>query len=203
MPLPFAHQTDADFVPRAEVESVEELVHRLRLRFRDRNSTTDPREEEETVENLRLLICTRSLQGWSDEDLLAELIGIGLVEDYAWDLIGFTHGAGRPGFVPQTPLLSPRGYGGTFWIRYGSPAMPSFPFRTRHRLQQAKRLAGLAGDDPEAFKEFQPVPVIPSTPGRGSRILTLLVVLATLTVIVGVSLPSIVWGLRRIASFIP
>lgn len=165
---------DRDFVPQAEPESVDVLVQQLR----NRAPHIDSNVEDEIIENLRLLISTRSLQGWSDEDVLAELVAIGLVEDYAADLIGFTRGSGRPLAIPQTPLLFPRGLGGApYWLRPGVRSVPSFTFRTRHRLHLAKKLAGVEGeDDPDSLRQLQEIPVVPLSPLRGSRIRTLLVI---------------------------
>ena len=101
--------TDEDFIPHDQTTgTVEDVVQTLRLRFRDRQSWVDPRDEPEIVEQLKLLICVRSLQGWTDEATLAELLSIGAVADYATHLVASTLTSGKNHREFATPVFQPR-----------------------------------------------------------------------------------------------
>jgi len=170
---------DTDFLPpQPALASVDELVNSLRARFRE----PDPLSEDETVEKLRLLICVRTLQRWTDADVLAELIGIGLVEEYALDLIGSTRAAGRYRSVEVgTPVIYGRGLP-AYWKNPAHDSRLQIAQRASNRLQLARELAGLVGGeaDPSPVELAGDVqvlpPAVPSSAAHSDRLRQLVAV---------------------------
>lgn len=164
---------EGDFVPPApDASSVDELLRLVKARYRDRERLDDPRYDHNAIEDLRLLICVRSIQNWSYREVLAELIAIGLVLEYAEELIATTQ-TGRRTLPPEsgTCLTYRQGFP-TLWNDAAHERRRKLTMRASHRLQLAGELAGLdpwEPDVPELELVDQPEVIPPATPARASR----------------------------------
>ncbi len=164
---------EEDFVPHApEASSLDELLHVLKSRYRDRNRLDDPRNDQDAIENSRLLICVRTIQNWSYREVIAELIAIGLVLEYAEELIATTQ-TGKRTLPPEsgTCLTYRQGFP-TMWNGALHERRRKLTMRARHRLQLAGELSGLdpwESDVSTLELVDHPEVVRPATPIRTSR----------------------------------
>ena len=164
---------EEEFVPPApEASSVDELLHALKARYRDRDRLDDPRYDHHAIENLRLLICVRTIQNWFYREVLAELIAIGLVLEYAEELIATTQTGRRTVPLESGTCLTYRQGLPTMWNDALHERRRRLTMRASHRLQLAGELTGLdpwEPDVPPLELVDQPEVVPPATPSRASR----------------------------------
>ena len=134
-----------------------------------------------------MLICVRDLQGCPDEDILAELRGIGLVEDYAADMMWSARAAGRPRQIATPAPIEPRMYGG---FRSRPSTRFRMDIRATRRLELARRLAGIT-DGPSA--ELEAIPTVPPMVMKSDWLRFTLLWSAIVFTLVGSVVGSIMW----------
>jgi len=167
MPLPSDEWVDADFLAPSATPfgTVGQLESAIRARLSRGES------DGGVIENLRLLILTRLLQGRTQSEVEDEIAGWGLAMEYAIELVSSTRTAGRSGGAEAQIELTVNGVPTGAWRSATEGARRQLTARADRRDREARRLAGFepAGADGTGVDLGFTPQGLPSDPTPGSR----------------------------------